>query len=217
MWTQLSFSRRLPAAVAAAFAVCIASPMDATAQSSAGRANAPAETQQRAQNPIKDGWITFKIHSTFVPEAVLEGSDIDVTTRAGVVTLAGTVPTEAGRTRAVAIAKATDGVKSVTDSLRVAPAGGGATDTAAAAAAGARDVAKSAGRSINDGWIKSKIYAQFLTDWTVFEDSDIDIDVTGGAVALNGTVRSDAARSRAVAVAKATDGVKSVKDNLKVK
>jgi hyperosmotically inducible periplasmic protein len=37
----------------------------------------------------------------------------------GVVVLMGTVPTEAGRARAVAIAKATDGVKSVHDSLKV--------------------------------------------------------------------------------------------------
>ena len=35
------------------------------------------------------------------------------------VTLNGTVKTEAGKTRAVAIAKATDGVKSVHDSLKV--------------------------------------------------------------------------------------------------
>jgi osmotically-inducible protein OsmY len=64
---------------------------------------------------------------------------------------------------------------------------------------------------VNDGWIKSKVYAQFLTDWTVFEDSDIDIDVSNGAVALNGSVKTTAAKARAVAIAKATDGVKAVK------
>jgi hyperosmotically inducible periplasmic protein len=214
MWTQLSPFRRLPAAAAAAaFVVFVASPLHADGQAP-GRANTPAKTDQRApgQNPVKDGWITFKIHSAFVPDAALEGSDIDVTTKAGVVTLAGTVPSAAGRTRAVAIAKETDGVKSVTDSLRVAPAAGASVDTS-----GAKNTARAAGRSVNDGWIKSKIYAQFLTDWSVFEDSDIDIDVTGGAVALNGTVRSQAAKTRAVALSKATDGVKTVKDNLTVR
>ena len=191
--------------------IAIGGATNAVAQAPAsGRANASAQTAQQkpAANPIKDGWITFKIHSLYVPEDALEGSDIDVTTKAGVVTLAGTVPSEAGRARAIAVAKATDGVKSVTDSLRIAPAKSMAADAKAAT--------KSAGRSVNDGWIKSKIYAQFLTDWTVFEDSDIDIDVANGAVALNGSVKTTAAKSRAEAIAKATDGVKSVKDNLHV-
>jgi hyperosmotically inducible periplasmic protein len=158
----------------------------------------------------------MKIHSQFVPEDALEGSDIDVDTNAGVVTLSGTVPNDAGRTRAVAIAKATDGVKGVTDKLRVAAERG--TDATGAARQAGRDAtaaAKSAGRKVTDGWITSKIYAQFLTE-SALEDSDIDVDVTKGAVALSGTVRSDAGRQRAVAIAKATDGVQSVKESLKV-
>ena len=59
----------------------------------------------------------MKVHSQFVPENVLENSDIDVETKAGVVTLMGTVPTAAGKTRAVAIAKATDGVKSTLNAI----------------------------------------------------------------------------------------------------
>src|SRR5688572_7194337 len=85
------------------------------------------ETKQDAKNAagktgnaIKDSWITMKVHSQFVPEDALEGSDIDVDTKNGVVMLNGTVTSEAGRTRAMAIAKATDGVKSVMDHLRIA-------------------------------------------------------------------------------------------------
>ena len=74
------------------------------------------------QNVVTDGWITMKIHSQYVPEDVLEGSNIDVDTAKGVVTLTGVVPTAAARTRALAIAKATDGVKSVVDKLRIGPA-----------------------------------------------------------------------------------------------
>ena len=211
MWEELRLIGRLT--VGAAFVLFAAGATDAMARTGE-QANPPAQTAQRApgQNAVKDGWITFKIHSAYVPEDLLEGSDIDVTTKAGVVTLAGTVPSEASRARALAVAKATDGVKSVTDSLRIAAA----PSATAGAASAAKSTAKSAGRSVNDGWIKSKIYAQFLTDWTVFEDSDIDIDVSNGAVALNGSVKTTAAKSRAEAIAKATDGVKSVKDNLKV-
>jgi hyperosmotically inducible protein len=209
MWANLRLICRLT--VGAAFVVFAAGTSEATAQARAGEPAKPAaQSGQRTpgQNPVKDGWITFKIHSAYVPDNLLEGSDIDVTTKAGVVTLAGTVPSEPSRARAISIAKSTDGVKSVTDSLRIAPA--------KSATADAKSTAKGAGRSVNDGWIKSKIYAQFLIDWSVFEDSDIDIDVTNGAVALNGTVKTAAAKSRAAAIAKATDGVTTVKDNLKV-
>jgi hyperosmotically inducible protein len=56
-----------------------------------------------------------------------------------------------------------------------------------------------------------------MADWnTVLDDSDIDIDVDRGTVTLNGTVKTTAAKAKAVSIAKATDGVKSVRDNLKV-
>lgn len=205
---------------------------------------APAMAQVSA---IKDGWLVMKVHSEMVDEDVLSGSDIDVDVKDGVVTLQGTVPTEAARARALAVAKANDGVKSVVDQLKIAPAGSAnaaaradragdraerAADRAGdkaeragdrAAAAGERTADKTAsatkktGRAIDDGWIKSKIYAQYLTDWnTVLDDSDIDIDVENNVVTLNGTVKSAEAKARAVSVAKATDGVKSVRDNLKV-
>ena len=41
-------------------------------------------------------------------------------------------------------------------------------------------------------------------------------DVEAGVVTLNGSVVSEAGRTRAVAIAKGTDGVKNVKDSLKV-
>jgi len=53
-------------------------------------------------------------------EDALENSDVDISVKSGVVTLSGTVASAAGRTRAVAIAKGTEGVKDVKDSLKVA-------------------------------------------------------------------------------------------------
>jgi len=196
-------------------------------------------------NTVKDGWLVMKIHSEFVDEDVLSGSNIDVDVKNGMVTLQGTVPSEAARARAIAAAKANDGVKGVTDQLRIAAvthntgkmdhAGDKAAHTAdkagdkmAKTADKAEDkmdkagdktasAAKKTGRSIDDGWIKSKIYTQYMADWnTVLDDSDIDIDVTNNMVVLNGTVKSEAAKAKAVSIAKATDGVKGVKDNLKV-
>ena len=175
---------------------------------------------------VKDGWLVTKIHSDLVDEDVLSGSNIDVDVKNGVVTLQGTVTSEAGRARAIAEAKKTSGVKNVVDQLRIAPAHSGGTmdkaqDKTAQAADKAGDktagAAKKTGRAIDDGWIKSKIYAQYMTEWnTVLDDSDIDVDVQNNVVTLNGTVKSAEAKTKAVSIAKATDGVKSVTDNLRV-
>jgi len=177
---------------------------------------------------IKDGWLVTKLHSLFIPEDALSGSNIDVDVKNGMVTLQGTVPNDAARARALAIVKGADGVKGVTDQMRLAPAGSDMGDAAARTADRAAERAdraadktasatRKAGRAIDDGWIKSKIYAQYMADWnTVLDDSDIDVDVDKGVVSLKGTVKSAAAKDKAVAIAKATDGVKSVKDELRV-
>ena len=186
----------------------------------------PASAQT---STIKDGWLVMKVHSEMVDEDVLSGSDIDVDVKNGVVTLQGTVPSEAARARAIAVAKANDGVKNVVDQLKIAPATG-SNMAAKAEQAGEKaeragektadktvSATKKTGRAIDDGWIKSKIYAQYLADWnTVLNDSDIDIDVDNNMVTLNGTVKTAEAKTKAVSIAKATDGVKSVKDNLRV-
>lgn len=209
----------------------------ATAQTASEQAKQGA---RKTGNAITDGWITMKVHSQFIPEDALEGSDIDVDTTSGVVTLSGTVVSEAGRTRAIAIAKATDGVTSVNDKLRIGRADSASADAreagrkageetreAGRTAAGAtreagrdasrtaKDTTGTAGRAITDGWIKSKIYSQYITE-DALDDSDIDLDINRGVVTINGTVRSDAGRTRAAAIAKATDGVKGVTNNLKV-
>lgn len=209
---------------AAALVLASAAFTQAAQQTATDKARAAGqETKQDAKvaakqtgNVVTDSWITMKVHSQFVPEAALEDSDIDVETKAGVVTLMGTVPTAAGKSRAVAIAKATDGVKSVNDRLRVAPAGD--TDVSAAAKEGAKDTkqaANNAGKGMSDGWVTSKIYADFI-DESVLEGSDIDVDVNNGVATLTGKVPTQAGAARAAAIAKATDGVKSVRNNLKV-
>jgi hyperosmotically inducible protein len=221
----------------AAPAVLAAAPQEKAAKEAA------QDTKQAGKstgNAVKDSWLTMKVHSLFVPEDALEGSDIDVDTTAGVVTLTGTVASEAGKARAVAVAKGADGVKSVNDRLRVVPlaaardsareagrtaageakeagrtAAGEAREAGRATGDVARDTAGTTGSAVTDGWIKSKIAAQFVTEESL-DNSDIDIDITKGAVTLSGAVRTAAARTRAQALATVTDGVRSVKNNLKV-
>jgi len=87
-----------------------------------GKAAAKDKDAVDVDAKITDSWITTKVKSNFVNEDVLKGSDINVDTDNHVVTLKGTVPSAAGRARAVALAKSTKGVTTVHDQLTIAPA-----------------------------------------------------------------------------------------------
>ncbi len=69
---------------------------------------------------ITDGWITTKVKWFFVGEDLLEGGDINVDNDTHVVTLKGTVKSNAGRNRALALARRTGGVQRVVNQLTIA-------------------------------------------------------------------------------------------------
>jgi hyperosmotically inducible protein len=71
------------------------------------------------------------------------------------------------------------------------------------------------GEVLTDAAITTAVKSKFLADSDV-PGMKIDVDTSNGVVTLNGTVPSAAEKRRAVQIAKETDGVKSVKDNLKV-
>jgi hyperosmotically inducible periplasmic protein len=70
---------------------------------------------------ITDGWITTRVHSKFLDEKLLKGSDIDVDTKDHVVTLKGTVTSAAARARAAEQAKEVEGVHRVVNHLTIGP------------------------------------------------------------------------------------------------
>jgi osmotically-inducible protein OsmY len=70
---------------------------------------------------ITDSWITSRVHSKFIGEDLLKDSNINVDTNEHVVTLKGTVMSQAARARAVAQAKEVEGVHRVVDQLTIGP------------------------------------------------------------------------------------------------
>jgi hyperosmotically inducible protein len=72
-----------------------------------------------AQHALANATLTGKIKAKMALDDTIKAAAIDVDTADGVVTLKGTVATEAQRTRAVQLARETDGVKSVVDRLTV--------------------------------------------------------------------------------------------------
>lgn len=71
------------------------------------------------------------------------------------------------------------------------------------------------GSGANDSWIWFKTRAALLTTGDLRE-STVDVDVVNDVVTLKGTVETAAQKTKAEQVAKAIDGVKSVKNELKV-
>src|SRR5690606_38962525 len=87
-------------------------------------AREPAETEQRRMAPVRDlsrpdEWITMKIQSKYFLDTDVKGRQINVETVEGVVTLKGTVTTDAEKSLAESIAKDTEGVTRVVNQLTV--------------------------------------------------------------------------------------------------
>jgi osmotically-inducible protein OsmY len=71
------------------------------------------------------------------------------------------------------------------------------------------------GSEINDAWILGKVKAQFVGE-DVMKGSDINVDCDKHIVRLRGTVPTAAAKARAMEIARKTDGVDHVIDELTI-
>ena len=79
----------------------------------------------------------------------------------------------------------------------------------------AKGSGRTIGSGVNDGWlwVKTRFDLAAADD---LRDSTINVDVDNAVVTLSGTVASAAQRTRAEQVAKSVEGVKSVRNQLKV-
>lgn len=161
--------------------------------------------------------VKAKIDSDTQLKAANLGVDANASTNQ--VTLSGSVDTQALRTRAVELAMSTRTGLMVTDKINVKSGEVSRTDYTEDLAKQARDKAKAAGDKIgdtlDDAWIHTKIVAKLLTNSNTPE-SKINVDVVNNVVTLRGTVDTAAQKTEAETVAKNTDGVKSVSNQLKV-
>ncbi|SDH29950.1 hyperosmotically inducible protein [Pseudomonas benzenivorans] len=79
------------------------------------------ETMDKAGEAVSDTWITSKVKSTFLADKNLSGMAIEVETKQGVVSLSGTVASDAERDLAIAKAREIKGVTDVSaDGLKTA-------------------------------------------------------------------------------------------------
>jgi osmotically-inducible protein OsmY len=179
-----------------------------------------ADRSQVAPRPGQpDTWLTTQIQARYFSDPMLRGKDVDVSTEAGVVTLAGTVGSEAAKAQAVRLAQQIEGVTRVDDKLQVESTV--ATEDASKArtqsASGDRATqTPTAGDRLDAAWATTKIQAQYFADPDV-KGRNIDVTTDSrGTVTLRGRVDSEAARKEALRIARETKGVLRVVDELRM-
>lgn len=155
-------------------------------------------SMKKVDNYMGDSAITAKVKSALVDDKAIKSSDISVTTNSGVVTLSGFVGSQAEAEQAVAAATKVEGVKSVSDKLHTKDSKD-------------QSVKAYAGDSATTASVKAKLLAD-----DIVPSRNVKVETTDGVVQLSGAVKDQAQSDRAESVAKTVDGVKSVKNDLKV-
>jgi osmotically-inducible protein OsmY len=169
---------------------------DALADAEIWRDPTPKQTAKESGiwETASDIWITSVTKMTLLTDSRTPALDINVETRAGVVTLFGIVPSQEAKDAAAADARKVSGVKRVVNDLQVMTR------------------AKEAAVKVRDEDIESDVKK-------AFEKGDfkgIGVEVKNGVVRLTGTVSTGARRLEAAVLARSIKGVRAVKDELRL-
>jgi hyperosmotically inducible protein len=177
-----------------------------------------------------DPGITTAVKSKLAADDTVKAYQIDVDTSSGVVTLTGNVDTSAAKEKAIILARGTAGVADVVDHLNVgAPAtsttgeikddldaaGRATKDAGERAIDSTKGAAERTGEVVGDAAITTAVKAKLLGDTTT-PGLSINVDTKDGVVTLSGAVKNTVESERAMSVARDTDGVKRVVNNLKI-
>src|SRR5688572_7159252 len=149
-----------------------------------------------------DAGITTAVKGKLAADNDVKAYQIDVETQDRVVTLTGTVENDAAKTRAVEIARGTDGVRSVTDRITVSDA------NLTSAPPSGSDAERTTGGATTDAGITAAVKSKFLGDPAV-SGLKIDVDTRNGVVMLEGELRTKEEKDQALRLARETNGVRS--------
>jgi hyperosmotically inducible protein len=164
---------------------------------------ATVAVQKPTDNDLKDR-IAFRLDTN----NLVRKYDIKVAVNGGVATLTGDVANSAQKAEAGRLAKIT-GISKVENDITVNKG----VDKSLADKM-KNGMAKT-GDKIDDAWITTKINWFFVGEDTL-KGSHINVDTKNNVVTLNGTVTNMAGKNRAAQLARQTDGVKSVVNNLTI-
>lgn len=154
-----------------------------------------ADASHAAREAMSDAWITTKAKLFLLTDSGLSPLAINVDTERGVVTLFGSVGTEAIKARAGLEVAKIDGVQGLRNELQVVP-----------------DVAAKGVAATDENMLEA--VQTRLGAHESLKDASLDVEVSNRVVRLTGTVTSQRDRLTALTVVRGTDGVESVIDDL---
>ncbi|CNC22269.1 molecular chaperone OsmY [Yersinia pseudotuberculosis] len=154
---------------------------------------------KKADNYINDSAITARVKRELLAQSWLKGTDISVETNDGVVTLSGFVNSLSQIDDTHELVGSILDVKSVKNELHVKD-----------------QKSQSVSEYAGDAATTSSVKAKLLADGIV-PSRKIKVETTDGVVQLSGDVENKAQSERAESIAKAVNGVKSVKNDLNIK
>ena len=164
-------------------------------------ASSSVSTQAQTDEMLKDR-IAYRLDTS----SLVRNYDVKVKVDQGVATLSGTVATAAQKAEAERVAR-------VEGSARVESVIAVNLDVDKTLGERIEGGFSKTGDKISDGWITTKVNWFFVGE-NLLKDSNINVDTKDNVVTLKGTVESAAGRARAVDLAKETEGVKRVIDQL---
>lgn len=173
------------------------------AQSNAPKTAAPGAPAQT------DDSLEDRIEYRLETNATTRKYDVRVKVRKGVATLEGDVATAAQKAEAERLAKI-DGVTRIENKIDVDP------DEDKSVADRVKAGLSKTGETITDAWITAKVKWFYLGE-DELKGSDINVDTNNKVVTLKGTVKTQAGKAKANQLAKDTDGVAKVVDQLVIK
>lgn len=174
-----------------------------------------------AKAKMSDADLENTVKARIMADAQLKAVNLDVDADADTnqVTLSGTVDSQPLRAKAIDLAKSAQPGLNVTDKIEVKSREVSRAEYTEDQANQAREKAKSFGDKIgdtlDDAWIHTKIVAKLIAN-SKTPERKINVDVVNNMVTLRGTVDTAEQKAEAERVAKDTDGVKGVKNQLKV-
>ena len=187
----------------------------------AGCSQTGSTTSANAPKVMTDSELQQAVQAQFNADPTLSAAklDVDANSSENKVTLKGTVTTQTARLRAVELAKAARPNLVITDKIDVKPREISRSEYTEEMAREARARAKTTGdkigTSINDAWIHTKLTSKLIVDKDT-PARKINIDVVDGVVTLRGEVNSATAKDEADRISKDTEGVRRVRNLLKV-
>ncbi len=157
-----------------------------------------------------DIWSQASLTTTYTLNRHLNPFKIDVDVNNGIATLRGEVDSDVERDLAEELALGVDGIGEVNNELKVVA---DASDSQMKQRASTQE--RGFMRKVEDANITAKVKSQLL--WNSNTDGlDIDVDTKNGVVTLSGQVASQAEADLAEQIARNTNDVQRVENNLKV-